>query len=170
MGYTPRHKLQKIEDFLKDFADVVFIQDSIDVADITPVLESVSEGGYDFHFSTQQSDVRGGGGGKWEGEADRSITGIAWNKAKYLGTPLQMGDSEVEKYVEWLQRHDVLTGIYEMSVCSRDQLMECYFRFRPDSEARLKNSRQGLDRRVPILDRHSLARASLRGCPKVPYM
>lgn len=109
MGYTPRHKLQKIEDFLRDFADVVFIQDSIDVADITPILESVSEGGYDFHFSTQQSDGRSGG--KWEGEADRSITGIAWNKAKYFGTPLQMEDSEMEKYVEWLHRHDVLTGM-----------------------------------------------------------
>ena len=106
MGYTPRHKLQKIEDFLKDFADVVFIQDSIDVADITPILESVSEGGYDFHFSTQLSD----GGGKWEGEAERSITGIAWNKTKYFGTPLQLGDTEMEKYVGWLQRHDVLTG------------------------------------------------------------
>ena len=110
MGYTPRHKLQKIENFLKDFADVVFIQDSIDVTDISPILETVSEGGYDFHFSTQQSDVRDGGG-KWEGEADRSITGIAWNKHKYFGTPLQVGDSEVEKYVEWLQRHDVLAGL-----------------------------------------------------------
>ena len=108
MGYTPRHKLQKIGDFLRDFADVVFIQDSIDVADITPILETVSQGGYDFHFSTQQSDGRSGG--KWEGEADRSITGIAWNKAKYFGMPLQMEDSEVEKYVEWLHRHDVLTG------------------------------------------------------------
>ena len=81
------------------------------MADITPILESVSEGGYDFHFSTQQSDVFGGGG-QWEGEADRSITGIAWNKAKYLGTPLQVGDSELGEYVDWLHRHDVLAGIF----------------------------------------------------------
>jgi hypothetical protein len=104
MGYTPKHKLLQIEDFLKVFPDIVFIQDSCEVVDVTPILEKVSDGDYDYHFSLQNDEERGG---EWQGEVDRSITGMAWNRKKYFGTPLQFEESGLREYIEWLRRHDV---------------------------------------------------------------
>ncbi len=104
MGYTPRHKLQQIQDFLKDFPDVVMVQDSVELVDITPILEAVSDGAYDYHFTSPWEDRQGG---EWEGEAGRSVTGIAWNRNKYFGSPLQLEDFELKDYAEWLRRHDL---------------------------------------------------------------
>ena len=37
----------------------------------------------------------------------RSLTGIAWHKDKYVGTPLDLDDERLKDHAEWLKRHDL---------------------------------------------------------------
>ena len=92
-----------IESYLKSVPDVVFMQDSIDYEDISVVLDRVSDKKYKSFFRNQNvADKDGKQRGCKEGtdehehedqDDNRSITGIAWNKEKYIGTPLQVSDA-----------------------------------------------------------------------------
>lgn len=37
----------------------------------------------------------------------RSLTGIAWHRDKFVGTPLELDDDRLKDHAEWLKKHDV---------------------------------------------------------------
>ena len=108
LGLTPRYKIEIVRKQLTHVPDMVFIQDSIDYGDIMKVLSEVSNGMYDWHFNPDLSSDSSSltehhrSSDHQNGDEDcdsKSVTGIAWNKDKYLGTPLQMGGyNTVKKY------------------------------------------------------------------------
>ncbi|TRY78703.1 hypothetical protein TCAL_14425 [Tigriopus californicus] len=108
MGLTPKYKIRMIEEFLKSFPDVLFFQDAIDLVDLVPVLEDVSDKKLESYFQLANIDEKD----RSDIHADvptasRSMTGIAWNKEKYDGTPLQLEDDRLVEHVDWLKRHDL---------------------------------------------------------------
>lgn len=108
MGFTPKYKLNMIEEFLQTFPDAIFFQDAIELSDLTVILESVSEGKYEFYFQHMDFDQDEKTREEAEsGIATRSLTGIAWNREKYFGTPLQLDDERLREYRGWLKRHDL---------------------------------------------------------------
>ncbi len=117
LGLTPRYKIDLVRQHLaKDVPDIVLIQDSIDYADIMAVLSDVSNGMYDWHFEPDRSTdsasltERNPRRGKEDEDDDggRCVTGIAWNKDKYMGTPLRTNDKRLDEYTKWLKKHDIV--------------------------------------------------------------
>lgn len=108
MGLTPKYKIRMIEEFLKGFPDVLFFQDAIDLVDLVPILEDVSDKKLESYFQLGNKDEKDRSDIHDEApRATRSVTGIAWNKEKYEGTPLQLEDDRLEEHVDWLKRHDL---------------------------------------------------------------
>ncbi|TRY71198.1 hypothetical protein TCAL_15058 [Tigriopus californicus] len=108
MGFTPKYKLKMMEEFLHTFPDAIFFQDAIELSDLNVILESVSEGKYEFYFQDMDFDKDEKTRKETEsGIATRSLTGIAWNREKYFGTPLQLDDERLQEYRGWLKRHDL---------------------------------------------------------------
>ncbi len=51
--------------------------------------------------------ARGGGGGGGGDAKVRCLTGIAWNRDKYFGSPLQLGDERLSEWTKWLRERDL---------------------------------------------------------------
>ena len=98
------------------------------------MLENVSEGKYEFYFQGMEDD---GGEerssrssrssrsrqqprrsrsrdrrdevevGVEEEEKVRNVTAIAWDREKYSGSPLQLGDQRLREWSKWLREHDL---------------------------------------------------------------
>ncbi len=45
-----------------------------------------------------------------DGEKLKMITGMAWNREKYWGTPLQLDDKRIEDYVDWIKEKNLVVS------------------------------------------------------------
>jgi hypothetical protein len=110
LGLTPRYKIDMVQEYLQSIPDVILIQDAIDHADMTGVLDKVADGRYDWHFSPDRSSEGVSEDKEANDDEDdgRCVTGIAWNKDKYIGTPLQVTDRRLAEYTKWLKIHNIV--------------------------------------------------------------
>jgi hypothetical protein len=60
-------------------------------------------------FITKFLTFQGGKGNRGGNEdiESRSLTGIAWHRDKFVGTPLELDDERLKAHAEWLKKHDV---------------------------------------------------------------
>lgn len=56
MGLTPTFKIKMIQEFLQNFPDVIFFQDTIEQSDLTAALEKVSDGKYEYFFQVSYKE------------------------------------------------------------------------------------------------------------------
>ena len=100
LGLTPKYKVDMMKDYLQSInPDVIILQDAIDHNDIITVLEDISHGSLEWHFRPDQS-IAIAEEKETEEEMMGSclLTGIAWNRDKYLGTPLKLDDQRLTQY------------------------------------------------------------------------
>jgi len=111
LGLTPKYKVDMMKDYLQSVnPDVIILQDAIDHNDIITVLEDISHGSLEWHFRPDQSVEEKETEHLAEEEMMMGsclLTGIVWNKDKYLGTPLKMDDHRLTHYSKWLKKHNV---------------------------------------------------------------
>ena len=50
---------------------------------------------------------KGNRGGNTDDMESRSLTGIAWHRDKFVGTPLELDDDRLKVHADWLKKHDV---------------------------------------------------------------
>lgn len=105
LGLTPRYKMDMIEKFIEGVPDVIIMQDAIEYSDIATVLDKVAGGKYECHFNPDHSNRSGQ---EDDEEMDKHVTGVAWDKDKYIGTPLQMDDKNLSSHSKWLKQQNVV--------------------------------------------------------------
>ena len=93
-----------VKDYLQSsLPDVIILQDAIDHTDITTILEQIGNSSYEWYFrpdhtnQSQTNDTEGIDDGI-DSEEESCVTGIIWNKDKYLGTPLKVDDHRLSQY------------------------------------------------------------------------
>ena len=64
---------------------MILIQDAIDNADLTSVLDSVGNGSYQWYLNPDRSRLITAKDSE-DDDDGRCVTGIIWNKEKYIGT------------------------------------------------------------------------------------
>lgn len=107
LGITPKYKIDMVQDYLStSMADIILVQDCIEISDITSTIEKVGGGTYDWYFNPDKAQS-GEKSDSPEEEDLRCVTGLVWNKDKYLGTPLQMDDKRLNEYSKWLKRRSI---------------------------------------------------------------
>lgn len=105
LGYSPKYKVNYIKEYLSVFPDVVFIQDCIEHSELFNLLDTVSDGKYEMHFQEPiaQSDDEGAD----DGVEVRGVTGIVWNRDKYIGSPLLVDDVQLTEFAPFLKQHNL---------------------------------------------------------------
>lgn len=103
LGLTPKYKVDMMKVYLQSVnPDVIILQDAIDHNDIITVLEDISHGSLEWHFRPDQSgeekETQHGIAEEEMMMGSCLLTGIVWNKDKYLGTPLKMDDHRLTHY------------------------------------------------------------------------
>ena len=54
------------------------------------------------------------------------MTGVAWHKDKYVGTPLDLDDDRLKSQSDWLKKHDVT--IVKIDSVERHEAEDVYVR------------------------------------------
>jgi len=121
LGLTPRYKIDMVKEFLTVLVpDIIVVQDAIDLSDMGGVLDAVGHGSYQWYFRPDHSQT-GVQEDDHEEEADadnpKRVTGIVWNKEKYIGTPLQLDDERLSEFSKWLKKHNIV--IVKLDSCQR---------------------------------------------------
>ena len=106
LGLTPKYKIDMVKDYLQTTTpDVIILQDAIDHNDITMILDDIGSGGlYEWYFRPDHSkfspeeNLDEYGENTADSEEVECVTGIIWNKEKYLGTPLKVDDHRLSQY------------------------------------------------------------------------
>ena len=106
LGLTPKYKIDMVKDYLQTTTpDVIILQDAIMINDITAVLDEIGSGGlYEWYFRPDRSkfssaeNMEDCDDAMADSEEVECITGIIWNKEKYLGTPLKVDDHRLSQY------------------------------------------------------------------------
>ena len=104
LGLTPKYKIDMAKDYLQATTpDVIILQDAIGHNDITSVLDEIGSGGsYEWYFRPDHSKFSPSEIDDDDNIPDSDevecVTGIVWNKEKYIGTPLKVDDHRLSQY------------------------------------------------------------------------